>query len=347
MKKILKVLIPLMLFALMSITAYAYNVVDLPEEMTFAEALGVFDSGDISNITISDIGDESFITLSADEVVKFYDDVCNLNVTRTVNPTPYRGISVNIYKRDGDVMSYLINSGMPIGLYGSDSYICYKLSDSDTEDILYLVSDYYDTTKEQGETLHRADKTDFLKLPDAGWAKNTAAEAASKSLLPYEFTSIYPKNISREQFCILLGNMIAVKDGYYSIETYMESTGQPYLKNYFVDCAGVDNSVNILYAMGIVTGTDETHFDPEGELTREQAAVLLGKTAARYWTLETIKPLQFADVKIISPWAEEYVAWASEHKIMSGITPESFVPQGAYTVEQAISTIVRLYNLLS
>ena len=33
--------------------------------------------------------------------------------------------------------------------------------------------------------------------------------------------------------------------------------------------------------------------------------------------------------------------------IMTGITEEEFNPQGQYTVEQAVATIVRLYNLLS
>lgn len=343
MKKILKLIVPMMFIMLISVTARAYNVVDLPETMTFSDAMGVFNAGDISRITVSDIADETYITLDKSEISDFYNTVSDLTVNRAINSTPYRGIAINIYKGD-DVMTYLINSGMPIGLYGSDSYICYKLSDVDTEKILYLASSYYDNTKENGETIHRAASMDFLKLPEAQWAKNFAKEAASKGLLPYEFTSIYGNNISREQFCILLGRFIAVKDGYYSIEEYMESTGQPYLRNYFEDCNGVDNSVNILYALGIVTGTDATHFDPEGELTREQAAVLLGKTAEKYWSLETETTLKFDDRAIVSPWAKFFVTWVNEYGIMTGITPESFVPQGAYTVEQAVATIVRMYN---
>ena len=47
------------------------------------------------------------------------------------------------------------------------------------------------------------------------------------------------------------------------------------------------------------------------------------------------------------PWAKFFVTWANEYGIMTGITEEEFNPQGQYTVEQAVATIVRLYNLLS
>ena len=35
-----------------------------------------------------------------------------------------------------------------------------------------------------------------------------------------------------------------------------------------------------------------------------------------------------------------FVTWANEHGIMTGITEEEFNPQGQYTVEQAVATIV-------
>ena len=338
---------PAVIMFILAATAHAYNVVDLPESMTLSDALGIFDKDDITQITISDIDDGNYISLDREGINKFYDEAMELTVYRTINPTPYRGIMINIYAYD-EVKSYVINSGIPLGLYGKDNYVCYKLSDADTENILYLQSDYYDSDeKDSGEIIHRDISHDFLKLPQAQWSKTFAQEAASKSLLPYEFTSIYGNNISREQFCILLGMYIAVKEGYYSIESYMESTGQAYLRNYFEDCAGTDDSVNILYALGIVSGKDETHFDPEGELTREQAATLICKVAERYWTLETEKDLTYNDAHLISDWARPYVTWANEYGVMTGITPDSFVPQGAYTVEQAIATVVRLYNLLN
>lgn len=347
MKKLLKIIIPAIFMLALSLTAHAYNVVNLPESMTLSDAMGIFNEDYITKITVSDIDDGRYITLSRDSINEFYNTAMDMQVYRAVNPTPYRGIAINVYAGD-EVKSYVINSGIPIGLYGKENYICYKLSDADTEKILYLQSDYWDSdAKQSGEEIHRDTSRDFLKLPQAQWSKSFAQEAASKSLLPYEFTNIYGNNISREQFCILLGNMIAVKEGYYTIDDYMRGTGQAYLRNYFEDCAGVDNSVNILYALGIVNGKDETHFDPDGELTREQAATLLSRAAEKYWDLEISTSLNYEDAWLISDWARFYVTWANENGVMTGITDESFVPQGAYTVEQAVATIVRLYNLLN
>lgn len=345
MKKIFKAL-PAALIIASAITAHAYNVVNLPESMTLSDAMEVFNASEITRITVSDIFDGRYATLSQSEINTFFDTVKDLKVYRTVNPTPFRGISVNIYTADGS-KSYLLNSGIEIGAYGSENYICYKLSETDTEKLLYLDDRYWDETdKAGGEYIHRTVERDFLKLPDAQWSRNFVIEAAKKNLVPYEFTKSYGDNITREQFCKLIGNFIAVSDNYSTLEEYMSDSGGAYLRNYFEDCAGADNSINILYALGIVNGKDETHFDPHGVITREEAATLLSKTAERYWDLETETNLTYDDRDNISEWAKFFVTWVTENKVMTGVNEREFDPKGYYTVEQAIATIVRLNNLL-
>ena len=66
-----------------------------------------------------------------------------------------------------------------------------------------------------------------------------------------------------------------------------------------------------------------------------------------YMWFGTETSLTYNDTDLISPWAKFFVTWANEYGIMTGITEEEFNPQGQYTVEQAVATIVRLYNLLS
>ena len=345
MKKLLKVLLVAAILS-SSVTAHAYNVVNLPESMTFSDALEIFDSSEITSVTVADIENGDYTALSKDEIAEFFNTAKDMTVYRSTNPTPFRGIAVNVYTADS-TKTYCLNSGTQIGLYGDSNYICYKLSDDDTEKLLYLDDMYWDeTVKASGETFHRRADRDFLKMPEAPWSRTFAAEAAAKNLLPYEFTKSYSDNITREQFCKLLGNFLAVKENYKSLEAYMTDHGGAYLRNYFEDCDGVDNSVNILYALGIVNGKDSTHFDPYGVITREQAATLLTKTAELYWTIETSKPLTYDDAWSVSEWAKVYVTWANEHNVMTGISATEFAPQGTYTVEQAIATMVRLYNLL-
>lgn len=346
-KTFLKIITVTFIILMMSVTVNAYNVVNLPENMTFSDALGVFNAGDITRITVMDIEEGKYTDLTKTEIEEFYNTVQDLTVYRKINPTPFRNIAVNIYTADG-VKSYMLNSGLQIGMYGSNNYVCYKLSKEDTEKILYLDSMYCDAEgKVNGEEIHRVTINDFLKLPSAGWAQSFVKEAAKKNLLPYEFTNNYSQNITREQFCVLLANMICVRDNYASIDKYMDDRNEAYLKNYFVDCDSVDNSVNILYALGVVSGKDETHFDPNGTITREEASTLLCKTAELYMWIGTENDLDYSDSNEISEWARFFVTWANEYGIMTGVTEDTFNPQGEYTVEQAVATVVRLYNLIA
>ena len=345
-KRFLKIIAPAIVMLMLSISASAYNIVDLPEDMTLSDAMGIFNVSDITRVTVSDVADEKYIELTHDEIYDFYYMAQDMTVYRTVNPTPFRGIAVNIYTAD-DVKSYYLNSGIQLGLYGAENYICYKLGNEDTQKILYLDSFYKDEpNKLSGETIHRATTYDFLKLPQAPWAQTFAKEAAANSLLPYEFTSIYGNNISREQFCILLGNMSAVKENYASLEMYMQDKGKAYLRNTFADCEGVDVSVDILHALGIVNGKDEYHFDPHGTITREEAATLLCNVAGLYMWTGITTDLTYADRWSVSPWAKFFVTWVNEYNIMTGITETEFAPQNTYTVEQAVATVIRLYNLV-
>lgn len=345
MRKIFKAL-PAALIIASTVTANAYNVVNLPESMTLSDAMEVFNASEITRITVSDIFDGRYTTLNQTEINQFFNTAKDLKVYRTVNPTPFRGISVNIYTADGS-KSYLLNSGIQIGTYGEENYICYKLSETDTEKLLYLDDRYWDESdKAGGEYIHRVTSKDFLKLPEAQWSRGFVTEAAAKNLIPYEFTKSYGDNITREQFCRLIGNFIAVKNNYNSLEEYMSDAGGAYLRNYFEDCAGADNSINILYALGVVNGKDETHFDPNGIITREEAATLLSKTADLFWDLETNTGLRYDDRDYISEWAKFYVTWVTEYKVMTGVNEREFDPKGYYTIEQAVATIVRLYNLL-
>ncbi len=345
-KRFVKIIIPAILAFIAPTAVSAYNVVNLPEDMMFSDAIGVFDADEIERVTVSDLAEGKYIELLSDEIDVFFDTVENMPVYRTINPTPFRGIAVNIYT-GSDVKSYYINSGIQIGMYGSDNYICYQLGKEDIEKILYLDSMYKDDTeKKNGEELHRSIANDFLKLPSAPWAQPFAREAASNSLLPYEFTDKYSENITREQFCKLLGNFIAVKENYASLDMYMTDNDKPYLKNYFADCSGVDDSVNMLHALGIVNGRDGINFDPQGTITREEAATLLCKVAELYGWIGTESSLKYADKGDISPWAVFYVTWANENGIMTGVSDDEFAPQGAYTVEQAVATMIRLNNFL-
>lgn len=346
MKRKVKFLIPLLITLLMSVSVYAYNVVDLPESMTMAEALGIFDVSEITRATISNPQDNKYIEMTNDEINEFFSLAADIKLNRTINATPFRGTAVNLYTESG-VQSYYLNSGVQIGMYGTVTYMCYQADDVDAGSLMYIDTVFKDEPiKSNGEEIHVKTDRDFLKMPKDKWAQSTVKDAAAHCLVPYEFVNKYSNDITREEFCILLGNMIRVAGNYVSLEDYMKAHGKAYLTNYFSDCYGVDNSVYMLYSLGIVNGKSDGIFDPDGIITREEAAALVCRTAALFRYVDDDDTLYYDDTRDISPWARPFVAWVSNRFIMNG-TDGSFLPKKTYTVQEAITTVNRLYKVVT
>ena len=345
-KRIITIIAAVFATFMIPMAAHAYNVVDLPKRMPFDEAFGIFSADDITQATISNYADRRYIELSRDEIVTLYNDLKSMVLTRRVDPMPFRGTALNLTTSEG-TKSYYVNSGVELGVYGSGNYICYAAEDA--EDMLHLtnIETMYQDAEEKtgGELLYRSTRNDFLILPDETWAHTSVREAAANNLLPYEFTKKYSRNITREEFCVLLGNLISVITNYPSLEDYLSDHGTVYYLNAFSDCEGRDTSIFMLNALGIVSGKDGTNFDPDGALTREEAAALLCRTAEQFMFIETWGDLSFADTDYISSWARIFAEWVSEQSIMNG-SDGYFLPKDNYTVLQAITTVNRLYKVV-
>ena len=112
----------------------------------------------------------------------------------------------------------------------------------------------------------------------------------------------------------------------------------------YSDCD--DEKIKFLSGAGIIYGMDDGTFAPDDNITREQAAAILYRTAGFLGNKTIVEPngTTFDDVKLISDWARESVSIMNSMKIMEGVSDTEFAPKGNYTVEQAIATMVRLYN---
>ncbi len=346
MKKIISLFLLLATIITISSSALAYNVVDLPQTMSMADALGIFAADEIVSATIVNFEDDMYIEMTREEINDFYYSSCNVILHRTINPTPFRGTAINL-KTKTDTVSYNVGSGVQIGLYGDNNYVCYNAKDEDAVRLTYLDTMYKDSTiKHGGATLNRVTIHDFLKLPEAEWAISEVKASASKSLLPYEVAQRYSAYISREEFCILIGQLITVYTGYANLDKYVQDTKGAYLQGIFSDCAGKSDSIDMLYALGIISGKSETTFDPEGAITREEAAAVITRVAEQFTYIAANKPLNYNDTWRISAWAKFYVQWVSESGIMTGTDLNEFTPRAYYTIEQAIATTNRLFDYL-
>ncbi len=53
---------------------------------------------------------------------------------------------------------------------------------------------------------------------------------------------------------------------------------------------------------------------------------------------------EYDDISKVSKWASNSVQVISNLGVMEGVGDNKFVPKDTYTAEQAIATIMRLYN---
>ena len=98
--------------------------------------------------------------------------------------------------------------------------------------------------------------------------------------------------------------------------------------------------------IGVVTGVAEGIFSPWTHITREQAAVMLARLAdALDINLPPASPT-FADSSSISGWAADSVGRVNAAGIMLGVSESQFNPQGNFTGEQTIITLLRLFDML-
>ena len=170
------------------------------------------------------------------------------------------------------------------------------------------------------------------------WAKPEIEKAKNYGFLPDYMQNNYQNNVTRAEFCTILTWMIEEKTGK-SIGQLIEEKGTP-IKSPFEDT--YYEYADYMCKLGIVNGVSATEFNPLGEITREQAATMLARTA-KVLGYDTYSNSNVESS--VSSWAKDSVAFVNDKNIMNG-TSKGFEPKGKYTKEQAIATFVRMYEKL-
>jgi hypothetical protein len=95
-----------------------------------------------------------------------------------------------------------------------------------------------------------------------------------------------------------------------------------------------------------VEGRGNGTFDPDGLITRQEAAVMLTRAyGVCGGTLpEEEVDTSFTDEERLADWAKESVSALATWNVMKGMDDGSFSTEGNYTVEQCIVTFLRLYE---
>lgn len=169
----------------------------------------------------------------------------------------------------------------------------------------------------------------------SSWAKDSVAVAEKINLIQPSENYNYTAFITREEFCELIFNYI---------NNFSDGLTAIYAKNPFTDTN--NEHIGVLNALGIVKGKSETEFAPNDSLTREEAATILCRLINKIypgWDA-TAQYFDFADSGQISDWAMNDIQVICNMGIMQGVGDNRFAPKELYTTEQAIATLVRVYE---
>lgn len=182
----------------------------------------------------------------------------------------------------------------------------------------------------------------------ADWAKTEIDQAIALNLVPDELRGGYANQITRSDFCRLIMQMLTVKTGK-TVEALLSSHGKSLDTTAFKDTA--DQTILSAHALGIVSGKGNGQFDPDGSITRQEAAVMLTRAATVMGLDVNRSGVSFTDYEQIAEWAKASVSFVSASKdrtngfaIMSGTGNGQFRPLDYYSRQQAILTVKRLYN---
>jgi len=97
----------------------------------------------------------------------------------------------------------------------------------------------------------------------------------------------------------------------------------------------------------IMTGTSNSEFKPDDNITREQLAVILYRYA-KYSGIDTSKTKElshFADNDKISSWATEALGWAVASELISGVSDAELSPTSPATRAQIAQILMRFSKL--
>jgi len=271
-------------------------------------------------------------------------------------PIPFNGLQVDELEeslRDwlGDWLDeWIYENDLSPGEYGST--VLAGASVTLTEGIYIIQTDRYTSTRPAGilvvgnvdDSVLRAYNQAHNQAPydvngpdlstASTWAHEGITSAVAAGLVPLSLQNYYTNNITRAEFTALAVLL-------YETVTGREIAGRVTFSD--------TNDVNVQKAayIGIVSGTGNNNFSPDLPFNREQAAVILSRLADVIGQPLPQAAAAFADNAQISPWASDSAGQVQAAEIMGGVGDNIFSPQAAFTREQSIVTILRLFEVLS
>ena len=156
-----------------------------------------------------------------------------------------------------------------------------------------------------------------------------------------DFVSAYTKPVSRADVAQMFINLLEQGSGK-SVEALIAEKGATINKEAFTDTS--DYAVLAANALGIINGTGNAKFSPNGTFTRAQIAAIINRVAGVSGIDTDGYSHSFTDVS--EHWVSSELGWPSSVGIINGIGSGKFSPDTELTTEQAIAIAYRALQVL-
>ena len=288
--------------------------------------------------------------------IKIMEDVLSVSVSAT---------NTFAIKTNGELWGWGYNRGGMVGIDFPENAVKQPAKISDNAKLVQASSSVYmiDNNDELWAWGYNADgqvgngNTEWQPLPvkisvfPSNWAIEEVAKAYENKLFPEDMYVNFKDNISRADFCRLAVNLVELRKGK-RINDILESKGI-YDVSVFTDTD--DRYVLAANELLIVNGVGKNMFKPENPITREEAAIMLTRTAKHLGFMSpNEESTVFGDSKGFAGWSADYIDFISgcadktnKKRVMEGMEDNMFRPKGYYTREQAFITFNRLLAVLN
>lgn len=204
--------------------------------------------------------------------------------------------------------------------------------DENTKTVKFLTNRSGSFTIEEGAK-------EFKDISKHKWAEEAVESMAVKGIIDGRTTTKFDptSNITRAEFAALVSRMLKYQEGSSEQIPFQDVSNN---KWYY-------SSVAAVYENGLISGKSPTSFDPDGYITREEVAKIIGKILEKnsYKKQDKIELDKFNDGSSIASWAQEGAAIAVYNGIIEGSEGKFMPKQNATRAETAVM-LYRLYDLI-
>lgn len=202
---------------------------------------------------------------------------------------------------------------------------------------------------------------DAIPQKPQAWAESAIWEMKNSSLIPEEFNGLYDAYITREDFYLLVLNLLNKKVGQDNIDKYFQMADyeehlalDPVKGEIFVDdgvrqssyynslCTN-NETLNLAYHMGIINS--EYYKEPEAYMTRLEIAKILVYIGSQLGVdFTNYQPLAYKDLEEVAENEKPYIYMAAGKGVLRG-DGLNFKPFDYCTYQEAYIILMRFYNL--